>query len=83
MELLESRAVSFNQSVKITAPHTHHGDKARVELKRMQGSVQKQAIDSRDPPRAIIGKAIQEVAQDAQPFHSTIAYGKEHPLQKT
>uniref|UniRef100_A0A915D2L1 FLYWCH-type domain-containing protein n=1 Tax=Ditylenchus dipsaci TaxID=166011 RepID=A0A915D2L1_9BILA len=47
------------------AEHNHNGEKARVELKRMQGSLQKQAMESREAPRAIIGKAIQKVAEEA------------------
>uniref|UniRef100_A0A915EL79 FLYWCH-type domain-containing protein n=1 Tax=Ditylenchus dipsaci TaxID=166011 RepID=A0A915EL79_9BILA len=62
------RAVSFSDGIQITAEHNHNGEKARVELKRMQGSLQKQAMESREAPRAIIGKAIQKVAEEARPL---------------
>uniref|UniRef100_A0A915CQS7 Uncharacterized protein n=1 Tax=Ditylenchus dipsaci TaxID=166011 RepID=A0A915CQS7_9BILA len=43
-----SRAVSSGIEATMTQKHNHFGDKSRVDLKRMQGNVQEQAISSKE-----------------------------------
>uniref|UniRef100_A0A915EI87 OTU domain-containing protein n=1 Tax=Ditylenchus dipsaci TaxID=166011 RepID=A0A915EI87_9BILA len=52
----------------MTQKHNHFGDKSRVDLKRMQGNVQEQAISSKEAPRAILGRAIESVDEDSRPL---------------
>uniref|UniRef100_A0A915E9C8 Uncharacterized protein n=1 Tax=Ditylenchus dipsaci TaxID=166011 RepID=A0A915E9C8_9BILA len=54
--------------VTMTQKHNHFGDKSRVDLKRMQGNVQEQAISSKEAPRAILGRAIESVDEDSRPL---------------
>jgi len=65
---MSGRAVSFDGGVNVTTPHNHQGDKSQVDLKRMQGKVQTQAMVSKEAPRAIIGRAIQQVPEETKPL---------------
>uniref|UniRef100_A0A915DI14 Uncharacterized protein n=1 Tax=Ditylenchus dipsaci TaxID=166011 RepID=A0A915DI14_9BILA len=62
------RAVNFNGKLSVTAEHNHLGDSARVELKRLQGVVQRKAVLSKEAPRSIVADCIAGVSEEAKPL---------------
>uniref|UniRef100_A0A915E2P1 Uncharacterized protein n=1 Tax=Ditylenchus dipsaci TaxID=166011 RepID=A0A915E2P1_9BILA len=63
-----SRAVSSGTEATMTQKTQSFRDKSRVDLKRMQGNVQEQAISSKEAPRAILRRAIESVDEDSRPL---------------
>jgi hypothetical protein len=57
--LLSGKAITSNGGITLTEAHNHLGDPDNVQLKRIQGVVQKQALSSKAPPRGIIASALQ------------------------
>uniref|UniRef100_A0A915E790 Uncharacterized protein n=1 Tax=Ditylenchus dipsaci TaxID=166011 RepID=A0A915E790_9BILA len=62
------RAVTFNGKLSVTAEHNHLGESARVELKRLQGVVQRKAVLSKEAPRSIVADCIAGVSEEAKPL---------------
>jgi len=74
--IFSGRAVTFDGGANETTSHNHHGDKDRVERKRMQGRIQEEAMKSKEAPRSIIAKAIQEVPEEARPLIRRSLFGR-------
>ena len=66
------RVVTFEaggqEKIEITSKHNHEGDQTRVELKRLQGDVQEEAMKSKEVLRGILAGCLLTVPEDAEGF---------------
>uniref|UniRef100_A0A915EUL0 FLYWCH-type domain-containing protein n=1 Tax=Ditylenchus dipsaci TaxID=166011 RepID=A0A915EUL0_9BILA len=59
------KGLTSDDNVTLTLAHNHYGDENRIEAKRFQGIIQKQAVSSKELPRRIIGSALKEIPKQA------------------
>uniref|UniRef100_A0A915D041 MULE transposase domain-containing protein n=1 Tax=Ditylenchus dipsaci TaxID=166011 RepID=A0A915D041_9BILA len=59
------KGLTCDGNFELTSAHHHYGDENRVEAKRFQGIVQKQALSSKELPRRVIGNALNKISKQA------------------